>query len=264
MAVGDLRSATAAPNLDAADRCPAPGFIDAHTHSDFSPIRCIMSEDDVVTVMRHPGVMFGSDGYVMSPTPGAKPHPRSYGTFTRVLGQHVREQGVLSLEEAVRNMTAFPAGRFGLWDRGLIRPGQVAALVLLDPATIRDTATFDNPHQYCAGIDWVTVRGQLVWPDSRDTGARRVDLAGRGPRKEMTALTQIRPTWPALKGACAYRTGRGPRISPTSSTATLYPRYVDGILPSSSLVLDATRTLIQGFPSHSPMVIPTTPGRDIT
>jgi N-acyl-D-aspartate/D-glutamate deacylase len=136
----------------------------------FSIIRFVMSEDDVVTVMRHPAVMFGSDGYAMSPALGAKPHPRSYGTFTRVLGHYVRERGVLSLEEAVRKMTSFPAARFGLWDRGLIRPGQVADLVLFDPAAIRDAATFGNPHQYSAGIDWVMVRGQLVWQEGKDTG----------------------------------------------------------------------------------------------
>jgi N-acyl-D-amino-acid deacylase len=136
----------------------------------FPIVGFLMSEDDVVAVMRHPAVMFGSDGSAMSPALGSKPHPRSYGTFTRVLGLYVREKGVLSLEEAVRKMTAFPAARFGLWDRGLIRPGQMADLVLFDPATIRDTATFADPHQYSAGIDWVMVRGQIVWQDGKDTG----------------------------------------------------------------------------------------------
>jgi len=137
----------------------------------FSTIRFIMAEADVVTVMRHPAVMFGSDGHAMSPALGGKPHPRSYGTFTRVLGHYVRERGVLSLEEAVRKMTAFPAARFGLWDRGLIRPGAAADLVLFDPAAVLDTATFADPHRYSAGIDWVMVRGQLVWRDGQDTGA---------------------------------------------------------------------------------------------
>lgn len=137
----------------------------------FSIIRFLMAEEDVRTVMRHPAVMFGSDGYAMSPALGAKPHPRSYGTFTRVLGHYVRELKLLSLEEAVRKMTSFPAARFRLWGRGLVRPGQAADLVLFDPDTVRDTATFEDPHQYSAGIDWVMVRGQVVWQDGKDTGA---------------------------------------------------------------------------------------------
>ncbi len=146
----------------------------------FSIIGFLMSEDDVVTVMRHPAVMFGSDGSAMSPALGSKPHPRSYGTFTRVLGHYVRERGVFSLEEAVRKMTAFPAARFGLWDRGLIRPGHAADLVLFDPATIRDTATFADPHQYSTGIDWVMVCGQIVWQDGKDTGAPAGQLLRAG------------------------------------------------------------------------------------
>jgi N-acyl-D-amino-acid deacylase len=137
----------------------------------FPIIRFIMSEEDVATVLRHPAVMIGSDGYAISPALGSKPHPRSYGTFTRVLGEYVRERRVLSLEEAVRKMTAFPAARFGLWDRGLIRPGQVADLVLFDAGRVRDTATFAEPHQYSAGIEWVMVRGRMVWQDGQDTGA---------------------------------------------------------------------------------------------
>jgi N-acyl-D-amino-acid deacylase len=78
---------------------------------------------------------------------------------------------VLSLEEAVRKMTAFPAARFGLWDRGLIRPGQAADLVLFDAEHVRDTATFADPHQYSAGITWVMVCGRMVWQDGQDTGA---------------------------------------------------------------------------------------------
>jgi N-acyl-D-amino-acid deacylase len=78
---------------------------------------------------------------------------------------------VLSLEAAVRKMTSFPAARFGLWDRGLIRPGHVADLVLFDAAAVKDTATFEEPHRYSDGIAWVMVGGQVVWQDGRDTGA---------------------------------------------------------------------------------------------
>jgi N-acyl-D-amino-acid deacylase len=136
----------------------------------FSIVRFLMAEEDVRTVMRHPAVMFGSDGYAMSPALGAKPHPRSYGTFTRVLGHYVRELKLLSLEEAVRKMTSFPAARFQLWDRGLIRAGHAADLVLFDPDTVRDAATFEDPHRYSAGIDWVMVGGKIVWQDGKDTG----------------------------------------------------------------------------------------------
>jgi N-acyl-D-aspartate/D-glutamate deacylase len=137
----------------------------------FPIIRFVMAEEDVRTVLRHPAVMIGSDGYAMSPALGSKPHPRSYGTFTRILGHYVREQQVLSLEEAVRKMTAFPASRFGLWDRGSIRPGQAADLVLFDAETVRDVATFGEPHQYSEGIAWVMVGGRMVWQNGSDTGA---------------------------------------------------------------------------------------------
>jgi len=149
----------------------------------FPIVRFVMAEEDVQYVLRHPAVMIGSDGYAMSPALGSKPHPRSYGTFTRILGRYVREERILSLEEAVRKMTSFPASRFGLADRGLIRPGQVADLVLFDAGTVRDTATFENPHQYAEGIAWVMVGGRLVWDAGRDTGA----LAGRVLRSRAAA-----------------------------------------------------------------------------
>jgi N-acyl-D-amino-acid deacylase len=136
----------------------------------FPIIRFVMAEEDVQYVLRHPAVMIGSDGYAMSPALGSKPHPRSYGTFTRILGHYVREKGILSLEEAVRKMTSFPASRFGLADRGVIRPGQIADLVLFDATTVRDTATFEHPHQYSEGVGWVMVGGQLVWREGADTG----------------------------------------------------------------------------------------------
>ena len=148
----------------------------------FPIIRFIMAEEDVRYVLRHPAVMIGSDGYAISPALGSKPHPRSYGTFTRVLGEYVREQHVLSLEDAVRKMTSFPAARFGLWDRGLIRPGQVADLVLFDAAAVKDTATFAEPHRYSEGIAWVMVGGQIVWQDGRDTGAAAGQVLRAGVR----------------------------------------------------------------------------------
>ncbi|MHB0870225.1 MAG: N-acyl-D-amino-acid deacylase family protein [Chloroflexota bacterium] len=139
------------------------------------------SEEDVEQVMRHPQAMVGSDGYCISPTTGSRPHPRNYGTFPRVLARYVREKGVLSLEEAVRKMTSLPAHRFGLWDRGVIRPGYVADLVLFDASRIEDTATHSDPHQYAAGIEWTMVRGEVVWEEGRDTGVEAGQLLRHRP-----------------------------------------------------------------------------------
>ena len=128
-----------------------------------------MSEDDVRTVMAHPTTMIGSDGI---PTTGGKPHPRLYGTFARVLGHYVRDDQVLSLEQAVHRMTGMPAAKFGLTGRGTIAPGAYADMVLFDPATIDDIATYDSPRQYPAGISHVWVNGTAVVAGSVHTGAR--------------------------------------------------------------------------------------------
>jgi N-acyl-D-aspartate/D-glutamate deacylase len=102
----------------------------------------------------------------------AQPHPRSYGTFARVLSEYVRERGVLTLEEAVQKMSAFPAQRVGLTDRGLIRPGMKADIAVFDPARVRDLATFERPHQYAEGVSYVVVNGELVLDGGRVTSAR--------------------------------------------------------------------------------------------
>jgi dihydroorotase/N-acyl-D-amino-acid deacylase len=130
-----------------------------------------IGEEDLQRIIVHPATMIGSDGEV--PIFGKNhPHPRSYGTFVRVLGVYVRDKKLLSLEEAIRKMTSLPAARLGLADRGLVRPGQKADLVLLDPATVRDRATFEQPHQYAEGIGLVVVNGQVVFDGERMTGAR--------------------------------------------------------------------------------------------
>ncbi len=128
----------------------------------------MMSEEDVQRVMSHELTMFGSDGI---PTPGGKPHPRLYGTFPRVLGRYVREMGLLSLEEAVRKMTSLPAGKHGLAERGELRPGWLADLVVFDPATVTDTATYEEPRQHPAGIRYVIVNGRVVVDEGVHTGA---------------------------------------------------------------------------------------------
>ena len=140
-----------------------------------------MSEDDVRRVMRSPYMMVGSDGRAVSPKGilgRGKPHPRFYGTFPRVLGHYVRE-GVITLEDAVRKMTSAPAQRLGLWDRGLLKEGFKADIVLFEPDVVNDEATFIKPHAYATGITHVIVNGKLVVDRSKHTGA----LPGRALRK---------------------------------------------------------------------------------
>ncbi|HSL21981.1 MAG TPA: D-aminoacylase [Vicinamibacterales bacterium] len=130
-----------------------------------------MSEQDLERILIHPATMVASDGEI--PVFGrAAPHPRSYGTFARVLGRYVRERKLLRIEEAVRKMSSFPAQRLGLGDRGLLRPGLRADVVVFDPARVRDTATFEQPHQYAAGFTAVIVNGEVVFRDGKMTGAR--------------------------------------------------------------------------------------------
>jgi N-acyl-D-amino-acid deacylase len=138
-----------------------------------------MSEDDVRRVMQHPQVAVASDGWTLSPDAGGKPHPRSYGTYVRVLGHYVREEGVLRLEEAVRKMTSLPATRLGRSDLGRIAPGSQADVVVFDPETVGENATYENPHRYSRGVDYVIVNGQMVIEDGKDTGA----AAGRVLRR---------------------------------------------------------------------------------
>ncbi len=128
-----------------------------------------MNEDDVRTVMRHPSTMIGSDGI---PATGANPHPRLYGTFPRVLGRYAREEGVLTMEEAVHRMTGMPAAKFGLVDRGAIREGAFADLVIFDPETVVDRGTYQDPRQYPVGMPHVFVNGTAVVRDGQHTGAR--------------------------------------------------------------------------------------------
>ena len=130
-----------------------------------------IAEEDVERILASPLTMVASDGEIPVFGRGA-PHPRSYGTFARVLGVYVREKHLLTLEEAVRKMTSFPAARLGLADRGLVRPGMKADLVLFDPATIRDRATFEKPHQYAEGVSLVVVNGDIVLDGDRLTAAR--------------------------------------------------------------------------------------------
>ena len=142
-----------------------------------------MSEPDVELAMKQPWVGVGSDGVAVSPamTFMGKPHPRFYGTFPRVLGVYVREKKVLTLPEAIRKMTSFPAQITGLADRGLLRPGMAADITIFDPNTVSDKATFENPLQYPVGIPYVVVNGTVVIDQGQHTGAKPGHvLYGRG------------------------------------------------------------------------------------
>jgi len=127
-----------------------------------------MSEDDMRAILRHPKTMIGSDGLPNDP----RPHPRLWGTFPRVLGYYSREQKLFPLSEAIHKMTGLPAQRFGFADRGLVREAFYADLVLFDPATVRDTATFDDPARPAQGIDSVWVNGSLSYRNGAVCGPR--------------------------------------------------------------------------------------------
>ncbi len=135
-----------------------------------------MDERDVSRVLRHPSTMIGSDGI---PTLEGRPHPRLFGSFSRVLGRYARDQGLFSLAEAVHRMTGLPAGKFGLAGRGVIREGAIADLVVFDPARIIDTGTFEEPHSHPRGIEHVFVGGALAVRAGTPTGVR----AGRALRR---------------------------------------------------------------------------------
>ena len=131
-----------------------------------------MAEDDVKTVMKVPWVSIGSDGSALNLKYPGKPHPRSFGTNPRVLGKYTRDERILQLEDAVRKMTSLPAQVLGLKDRGLLREAYRADVVIFDPDTVGDTATYDNPKQYPKGIDYVLVSGTVVIDNGHHTGAR--------------------------------------------------------------------------------------------
>jgi N-acyl-D-aspartate/D-glutamate deacylase len=134
-----------------------------------------MCEDDVRRVLVHPAQMVGSDSW--STTPNGimgswKPHPRFYGTYPRILGRYVREEKILTFEDAIRRMTAFPAQRYGLHNRGMLREGAWADIVVLDADNVIDKADYDDPHRYPLGTQYVLVNGEIVIEERKNTGAR--------------------------------------------------------------------------------------------
>jgi N-acyl-D-amino-acid deacylase len=131
-------------------------------------INFIGIEENVRLIMQHPAHTAGSDGIVL----GDRPHPRAWGTFARYLSEYVRELGLVRLEDMVRKMTALPAQRLGLADRGLIRPGFAADVVCFDPQRVRDRATYENPRQKPDGIPYVLVNGEVVVDNFQHTGRK--------------------------------------------------------------------------------------------
>ena len=149
------------------------------------------TESDMNVALVQPWCSIGSDGLALA-TEGVlrrgHPHPRSFGTFPRILGEYVRKRGLLTLEDAVRKMTSLNAAKIGLLDRGLLRPGQIADVVVFDPAQVIDHATYLEPFQYSTGISHVLVNGQRVLAESQRTPMR----PGRALRRGQSAPTPRR------------------------------------------------------------------------
>jgi len=155
--------------------------------SRISAVFFLMNEDNIKTILRRPWVSIGSDGGSLAPEGvflKTSTHPRAYGNFARLLGKYVREEKVISLQEAIRRLTGLPATNLGLDHRGSIKEGMFADIVVFDPATIADRATYETPHQYSIGMNHVFVNGVQVLKDGEHTGAK----PGRalwGPGKAM-------------------------------------------------------------------------------
>jgi N-acyl-D-amino-acid deacylase len=186
--LADLAADRGLPNdLDAG----ADLIIDLQLQGGFSAIYHAMDEADVIRIMRHPWAMFETDG---DPVPYGVgfPHPRSYGAFPRVLARYVREQGVITLEEAVRKMTSMPMEQVGQRERGVVREGMFADLVVFDPETIEDRATYTDPHQYAVGVRHLLVNGVPVIQGSSFTGERPGRVL-RGPARPDRVAGEDRP-----------------------------------------------------------------------
>ena len=147
------------------------------------------AEEDMRYALKQPFVSIGSDGTAVKnegPMAAGHPHPRYYGTFPRVLGRYVREEKLISLEEAVRKMTSANTAKIRVYDRGLLRPGQWADVTIFNAETIIDNATFEKPHQYATGVEYVIVNGKVVLERGQHTGARPGAIIYGQGRKEIT------------------------------------------------------------------------------
>lgn len=140
-------------------------------------------EDDVKRIMQHPLHMVGTDAgccNIKGPFCRGKPHPRHYGAYPKILGKYVREEGILSWKEAIRKMTSFPGQRFGIFNRGVLRPGMWADITIINPATVIDKSTYKDPHRFPEGIPYVIVNGEIAINDGKYTEKR----AGKTLRKK--------------------------------------------------------------------------------
>ncbi len=153
------------------DRSEAQTVIDMVMKDDAGMVFHGMSEEDVKFIMQYPYDMFVSDASIRQFNVGS-PHPRGYGTNARVLAKYVREDHVITLEEAIRRMTSLPAQKFHFTNRGLLREGYAADIVVFDANTVKDMSTFEKPHQYSTGFKYVLVNGKITWQDGQHTGVR--------------------------------------------------------------------------------------------
>jgi dihydroorotase/N-acyl-D-amino-acid deacylase len=210
--------------------------LDVVARGDASAIYHVLSEEDVERILRHPQTMIGSDGRLVRPGEG-RPHPRWYGAFPRILGVYVRERRVLSLEQAIHKMTGLPAARLGLADRGRIAEGLAADLVVFDPAAVGDRATYEDPHRYPAGVEYVLVGGVPVVDGGRFTGARpgrvlrRPRGRGRRPRQRPCAASRA-------SSACLRA---GPQRYPPAAPSARTTRW-QGTTSATGLVAHARAT----------------------
>lgn len=178
-----LRDWVVQRGLPATMEAAAPLVLEGVLAGETGMVYHVIDEGDVRRIMARPQTMIASDGRLTRPGDGV-PHPRNYGTFPRVLGKYARDDRVLTLEQAVHKMTGTPAARLRLPDRGCVRAGCVADLVIFDPAKVRDVGTFEDPHHYPEGIPFVVVNGALVVDGGKMTAARpgRVVRRPRPPR----------------------------------------------------------------------------------
>jgi len=195
----------------------------------------VMREEDVEYALRLPWTTIGSDGAAMSSTDrvgGESAHPRSYGTFPRILGHYVRDRKILELPDAIRKMTSLAASRLGLTDRGLLSPGMKADVVVFDPATIADHATYEQPMQRSTGVRWVVVNGQVVLEEGEHTGAR----PGRVLRRNHAAA-----------GASAPPVPSAPPVDPVDEFvhAEMERQHIPGL--SLAVVRDGAMIKTQGY-----------------
>ncbi|MEP7117342.1 MAG: amidohydrolase family protein [Acidobacteriota bacterium] len=174
--IADLLTAAKQPLTQSAT---ADMVIELQLKGGCSAIFHAYDEPDVERFLASPFGMIGSDGSLTRLGEGA-PHPRAFGTYPRVLGRYVRERHVLTLEEAIRKMTSFPAARLGFTDRGVLKTGMIADVTVFDAATITDRATFTDPHHYSEGVKYVLVNGQITVANGLHTGVHAGRVL-RGP-----------------------------------------------------------------------------------